>query len=456
MSYTVLARRYRSETFEDLIGQQALATTLVNAINSGRIAHAFLFTGVRGVGKTSAARILAKSLNCLKAKAPTPKPCLKCSSCTAIHAGEDIDVIEIDGASNNGVNDIRELRQNVVYRPNRARFKIYIIDEVHMLSVGAFNALLKTLEEPPAHVKFIFATTEPQKIPATILSRCQRYDFRTISETDIAEHLNSILKAEKIPAEPAAVEHIARLAAGSMRDALSILDQLLSLGQKKLTSEQLEQTLGKPNFRLVLDTVGALVGNDVSAALSGLDELIRLGHSLEQIVSTFIEHCRSLMLLLACGKDTKLVLATEENRQALLEQSAGLNVPTVIFFITVFEELVRAIRFSSSARALCEAAMVRLAAREKFVSTEEMIGLLESGPSGGGSSPRTKPNPSPEHKKPPAKAPTTPATGRRVPKEAVEKSKNNPLVSKTLQMFGGVVMNVSEKQTPQARPGPSA
>ena len=456
MSYTVLARRYRSETFEDLVGQEALTKTLANALTSGRIAHAFLFTGVRGVGKTSAARILAKSLNCLKAKAPTPKPCLKCSSCTAVHAGQDIDVIEIDGASNNSVDSVRELRQNAVYRPNRARFKIYIIDEVHMLTNQAFNALLKTLEEPPEHVKFIFATTEPQKIPATILSRCQRYDFRTIGEPDIAEHLQKILKSEKIPAEQTAVEHIARLAAGSMRDALSILDQLLSVGQKKLTNAQLEQTLGKPNFRLVLDTVGALAGNDVSKALAGLDELIRLGHSLDQIVSALIEHCRSLMLLLACGKDTKLVLAGQDNRKALIEQSAELDVPTVVFFISVFEELGRSVRFSSSARALCEAAMVRLAARENFVSTEAIIGLLESGRSGPAPSSRTKTGPSPVHKKPPAKAPTTPSPRRRVPKEAVEKSKNNPLVSKTLQMFGGTVMNVSEKLGDNIGPGPSA
>ena len=456
MSYTVLARRYRSETFEDLVGQKALTKTLANALTSGRIAHAFLFTGVRGVGKTSAARILAKSLNCLESKAPTPKPCLKCSSCTAVHVGEDIDVIEIDGASNNKVENVHELRGNAIYRPNRARFKIYIIDEVHMLSNAAFNALLKTLEEPPEHVKFIFATTEAQKIPATILSRCQRYDFRTIGEPDIAEHLQKILKAEKIPAEQTAVEHIARLAAGSMRDALSILDQLLSVGQKKLTSAQLEQTLGRPNFRLLLDTVGALAGNDVSTALAGLDELIQMGHSLEQIVSALIEHCRSLMLLMACGNDTKLVLAGQENRKALLEQGAKLDVPTVVFFISVFEELGRSIRFSSSARALCEAAIVRLAARENFVSTEAIIGLLQSGRSGSGPASRTKAGPSPQHKRPPAKAPTTPSPKRRVPKEAVEKSKNNPLVSKTLQMFGGVVMNVSEKPGDEIGPRPSA
>ena len=385
MSYTVLARRHRSATFNELVGQEAVATTLTNAIESGRIAHAFLFTGVRGVGKTSAARILAKCLNCLSADEPTAKPCLKCSSCQATNLGEDIDVIEIDGASNNSVDDVRELRRNAAYRPNRSRFKVYIIDEVHMLSKHAFNALLKILEEPPAHVKFIFATTEPQKIPPTILSRCQRYDFRTIPESEITAHLQKILKAEKVQAEAEAVAHIGRLAAGSMRDALSILDQLLSLGQKKLTSKQIQQVLGTPNFNKVLEMTEAIIVADLGAALAGLDELIRLGHSLEQIVAAAIDHCRDLMLLLACGSDTALVVVSGKNRKALIEQSSLLDVPTVVFFIGVLEQLSRAVRFSSSARALVEAGVVRLTARENFVSTEAMIAMLESGKSGSNS-----------------------------------------------------------------------
>ncbi|MCK4850371.1 MAG: DNA polymerase III subunit gamma/tau, partial [Phycisphaerae bacterium] len=429
--------------------------TLVNGIKSGRIAHAFLFTGVRGVGKTSAARILAKCLNCLQSEGPTVKPCLRCSSCTAVHQGEDIDVIEIDGASNNSVDDMRDLRQNAAYRPNRSRFKIYIIDEVHMLSNSAFNALLKILEEPPGHVKFIFATTEPQKIPATILSRCQRYDFRTIGQADIAAHLKKILKGEKIAAEPEALAQIARLAAGSMRDGLSILDQLLSVNQKKLTSKQVEQTLGMPHFGQVLELVGALVANDVRAALDGLDKLVELGHSLEQIVSAVIEHCRNLMLLQACGAKTELVAAGGDNRQGLIEQSALVDVPTIVFFISVLEELSRAMRFSSSARALCEAGLVRLAGREKFVSTEAMIGLLESGQSGAGSTDRVKQS----GRGSTGETKTKSATGssakagkagpggpsrKRVSKEAVEASKRNPLVSKTVELFNGIIMNVNE------------
>ncbi|MDP7560574.1 MAG: DNA polymerase III subunit gamma/tau, partial [Planctomycetota bacterium] len=386
---------------------------------------------------------MAKSLNCLEADKPTPKPCLKCSSCEAVHVGEDIDVIEIDGASNNKVEDVHELRGNAIYRPNRSRFKIYIIDEAHMLTPSAFNALLKTLEEPPEHVKFIFATTEPQKIPATILSRCQRYDFRTISQADIASHLKKIIKGEKLTAEPEALAQIARLAAGSMRDGLSILDQLLSANQKKLTSEQVEQTLGMPHFRQVLELVGALLANDISKALAGLDKLISLGHSLEQIVNVAIEHCRGLMLLLSCGDKTELVSASGDNRQALIKQTAELDVATIVFFISVLEELGRAMRFSSSARSLCEAGLVRLAGRENFISTEAIIGLLESGQAAPSRAAGSNP---PFKKKPKVTQSQTanPAPRARPSKEALESSKNNPLVSKTVELFNGVIMDVSK------------
>ena len=223
MGYLVLARKYRSATFEEVVGQDPIARTLTNAITSGRIAHAYLFAGTRGVGKTTMARILAKALNCLDADAPTPTPCNQCDACRSIARGDDMDVIEIDGASNRGIDEIRELRANAIFRPTRCRFKIYYIDEVHMLTREAFNALLKTLEEPPGHVKFIFATTEAEKMPATILSRCQRFDFRNISTRRIAEHLEAICKAEKVPADSDGLFRIARAGAGSMRDALSLL-----------------------------------------------------------------------------------------------------------------------------------------------------------------------------------------------------------------------------------------
>src|SRR5947209_14287238 len=253
MSYTVLARRYRSGTFDEVVGQSHVAQTLKKAISSGRIAHAYLFCGTRGTGKTSMARIMAKALNCKSSDAPTTKPCGKCESCLAIARGDDMDVIEIDAASNTGVDNIRELIENSQYRPANSRFKVYIIDEVHMLSKSAFNALLKTLEEPPSHVKFILATTEPEKVLATILSRCQRYDFRNIPTREIADHLKGICKTEKIDADEDALLLVAKAGAGSMRDSLSLLDRLRSIGEKPLTHEMLEQLLGMHKAQLMFD-----------------------------------------------------------------------------------------------------------------------------------------------------------------------------------------------------------
>src|SRR5213082_791811 len=258
MSYTVLARRYRSRTFDEVIGQEHVAQTLKRAIESGRIAHAYLFCGTRGTGKTSMARILAKALNCASVDKPTNEPCGKCDSCLAIARGDDIDVIEIDAASNTGVDNIREVIENAQYRPARSRFKVYIIDEVHMLSKSAFNALLKTLEEPPSHVKFILATTEPEKVLPTILSRCQRYDFRNIPTREIAKHLRDICGQEKIEADDDALLLVAKAGAGSMRDSLSLLDRLLSIGEKHVTVELVEQLLGLPKSQLIFDLAAAI------------------------------------------------------------------------------------------------------------------------------------------------------------------------------------------------------
>src|SRR3984957_12397816 len=253
MSYTVLARRYRSTTFDEVIGQDHVAQTLKKAIESGRVAHAYLFCGTRGVGKTSMARILAKALNCESSDGPTATPCNKCNSCLAIARGEDLDVIEIDAASNRGIDNIRDLISNAQYRPAHSRFKIYIIDEVHGLSKDAFNALLKVLEEPPGHVKFILATTEPEKVLPTILSRCQRYDFRNIGAREIAGHLGEICKKEKIKADEDALMLLAKAGAGSMRDALSLLDRMLSAGEKHLDMELVEKLLGLPKSQLIFD-----------------------------------------------------------------------------------------------------------------------------------------------------------------------------------------------------------
>src|SRR4051794_37852024 len=292
MSYTVLARRYRSTTFDEVIGQDHVAQTLKKAIESGRIAHAYLFCGTRGVGKTSMARILAKALNCHNSKAPTTEPCGKCDSCIAVARGDDIDVIEIDAASNTGVDNIRELIENSQYRPARSRFKVYIIDEVHMLSKNAFNALLKTLEEPPSHVKFILATTEPEKVLQTILSRCQRYDFRNIPTREIAGHLKEICGKEKIKAEEDALLLVAKAGAGSMRDALSLLDRLLSVGEKSLTAEMVEQLLGLPKTQLIFDLAQSIGEGDVKSVLCRVETMTSQGLSIDTLIASLVDHLR--------------------------------------------------------------------------------------------------------------------------------------------------------------------
>src|SRR6266542_435099 len=306
--YTVLARRYRPQQFADLVGQEPVARALENALKSNRVAHAYLFTGARGVGKTSTARILAKALNC--EHGPTTQPCGECAMCKSIASGEDVDVLEIDGASNNGVERVRELRANVQYRPSRARYKIYIIDEVHMLTAPAFNALLKTLEEPPPHVKFIFATTEVQKIPITILSRCQRFDFAGIGTGRIVERLRQIVASEGMEADDEALELVARRAGGSMRDAQSLLDQLLAFGESRLSVQHVHQLLGTANEDRVAELAAAVLGRDAKRALELLaattDEGVQLGEILDQL----IEYWRDLMVAAAAGGEGVTLNAT--------------------------------------------------------------------------------------------------------------------------------------------------
>ncbi len=381
MSYTVLARKYRSQSFDDVIGQDPIAQTLKNAIKTDRVAHAYLFTGTRGVGKTTMARILAKALNCLAVDEPTTEPCCKCDSCLAVNTGDDIDVIEIDGASNNRVDEIRELRENAIYRPARSRFKIYIIDEVHMLTVSAFNALLKTLEEPPSHIKFIFATTEPNKVIATIQSRCQRFDFSNIGPAAIAEQLKSILKQEKIKYEEDLVLPLAKMANGSMRDGLSLLDRLISAGVEPLNASLLEQYLGCPNSEKICNLIGQIGDSDAAGTLGAIEDLIGTGLGEVQIVDSLIDYMRDLMVVKSTGIDSKLVILTEQQRKRAGELAEKFDVAALIYNISTLEKLRWAVKNSDTSRALLEASLLRFALSEHFVNIDELLSQLKSGPS---------------------------------------------------------------------------
>ena len=374
MAYTVLARRYRSNTFDEVVGQNHVAQTLKKAIASGRIAHAYLFCGTRGVGKTSMARILAKALNCEKATGPTTDPCCKCPSCLAIARGEDIDVIEIDAASNTQVDRTREvILDNAQYRPARSRFKIYIIDEVHMLSKASFNALLKTLEEPPEHVKFILATTEPEKILPTILSRCQRYDFRNIPTREIAEHLKSICKDEKIKADDDALILVAKAGVGSMRDSLSLLDRLLSVGEKHLTAQTIEQLLGLPRSESILQLAQAIGEARVKDVLTQADRLISEGLTPDGLIVSLIDHLRNLLILRTCGLDSNLVEVAGVSVTDLAKQAQSFDPIVLTQDITILEELRRQLRSSTAGRALFDATLVRLALAAQFTSISDLL-----------------------------------------------------------------------------------
>jgi len=379
MAYTVLARKYRSQTFDDVVGQDPISKTLKNAIETGRVAHAYLFSGTRGVGKTTMARILAKALNCLKSDGPTTTPCCKCDSCVAINSGEDIDVIEIDGASNNRVDEIRELRENAIYRPARARYKIYIIDEVHMLTTQAFNALLKTLEEPPEHVKFIFATTEPNKVIATIQSRCQRFDFSNINARQIADQLKSILKREKIKYQDDLVLALAKMANGSMRDGLSLLDRLLSTGIQPLSVDLLEDFLGRPNAEKVQTLVARIGDGDAAGTLAATEDLINTGLGEAQIVDALTEQMRDLLVIASAGVDTDLLIMTADQKEKAAELAKKFDAAALIYNITALEKLRWAVKNSDTPRALLDASLLRFALSEHFINVDELLARSSGG-----------------------------------------------------------------------------
>jgi DNA polymerase-3 subunit gamma/tau len=383
MAYTVLARRYRSDAFGGVVGQEPIAKTLQNAISQNRVAHAYLFTGTRGVGKTSMARILARALNAPATipDAPTPPDAdqyppadVQQRMADAIMRGEDLNVIEIDGASNNTVDQARQLIGNTSLSPTaNARYKIYIIDEVHMLSTAAFNALLKTMEEPPPHVKFILCTTESHKVPATIQSRCQRFDFRNIPTARIADHLRNVLAQEHIEADADVVWQVARLGNGSMRDALSLLDRLIATGQTPLHAKTLEQMLGLPPQERMIELVDALGRAEVAGALKAVNELLNQGITQDQLLEVLVERLRQLMLVIACGTGSDLVELSDDAREVAAKQAQQFDAVGLVHMIALCENVQRAAKVSSMPRALLDATVVRLALAEKMADVTALL-----------------------------------------------------------------------------------
>ena len=375
--YVVVARRYRPQTFAELIGQEHVAQALSNAIATSRVGHAYLFTGARGVGKTSAARILAKALNC--EKGPTPSPCNQCDICQSISTGEDVDVLEIDGASNRGIDEIRQLRQNVNVRPSRARYKIYIIDEVHMLTREAFNALLKTLEEPPEHVKFIFCTTEPTKIPITILSRCQRFDFAGILTGSIRRRLEQIVAAEGLEADPEALEVLARRAAGSMRDSQSLLEQLLAFSSGRITLAEVHDMLGTAGDERLATLVDRMAERDPAAALAEFDAALISGVDAPQLVEQLFGYFRDCMAAAVGCSNESFLYTSPAGAARVVEDGRKLGPNTVLAAMQILDQALSRMRYSTQGRIIAELAIVQISRLDELDDVSNLVAQLRSG-----------------------------------------------------------------------------
>ena len=376
MSYLVLARKYRPQAFDQVIEQVHITRTLTNAISSERVAHAILFSGPRGTGKTTVARILAKAMNCKQG--PTPEPCNSCRSCNEITAGHAADVFEIDGASNNSVDQIRELRENIKYMPAHSPSKIYIIDEVHMLSTAAFNALLKTLEEPPSHVMFMFATTEPQKIPITILSRCQRYDFRRIGLDSLSSHMASLCRKEGFEISEESLGLIAREAGGSMRDALSLLDQLMTCAQGLVTHQQVLDILGVIDRKIIFDLASSILNADIPVVLDLLDDVYDRGHDMKKLYADLLEHFRNLLVVAMGNRVEKLVDLPSGELEQLVTQAKPLSAGILSHIFDMLFKAEPSIRLSPQPKLALEMTLIRLLQAKPALSIDVLIDKLDA------------------------------------------------------------------------------
>ena len=374
--HKALYRVYRPKTFEDVVGQEHIVKTLKNQIKNNNIGHAYLFSGTRGTGKTSTAKIFARAVNCLNSI--NEEPCNECEICVDTLNDNIMDIVEIDAASNNSVDDIRELRESVKYTPSKAKYKVYIIDEVHMLSQGAFNALLKTLEEPPSYVIFILATTEPHKIPATILSRCQRFDFKRVSSKDIANRMAYICEKENIQAEDKALSLIARNSQGALRDALSILDQCMSFGNEKIEYNDVIELLGTVNIDELFELSQAIIDENTKKSLQILNEFIIWGKDIRNLINDLIDHFRNLMVCKISKDLDEIISLPEESIEKLKEQAKTININDLIRILNILSETQDSMKSSSNTRILAEVTMMKIAQPMFDESKEALIKRIEN------------------------------------------------------------------------------
>lgn len=395
MSYLIFARKYRPMTFEEMIGQKAVVQTLRNAIKNDRVAQAYIFSGMRGVGKTTAARILAKALNCQHG--PSPTPCNKCEFCREVNEDRSIDVFEIDGASNRGIDDVRSLRESVKYKPIHSRNKVIIIDEVHMLTKEAFNALLKTLEEPPPHTVFIFATTEFHKVPATILSRCQHFEFKKISQKEIINHLLDITQKEKITISSLGLTLLAKAAEGSLRDVQSLLDQAVAFSGENIRDEDLKEILGVMNREMLMECASIIFGDKPGAVFSLVEKVITNGYDLRFFFKELVSHFRNLLLIKTVDTPQDLVPLTDEDLAVMKAQADLASSEEILRFLVALQQGEQGLKFSSHPRIYLETLLVKLCHFKKITPIKTLLQDLETFKKGlDSSTPKREPIAAPE------------------------------------------------------------